>query len=414
MNLLFKTDLKSRVKKLVVFVFIIDVLYWLQINNFLGFSGSTIVSSTLAYISIFIVLKISHSYFNKYNSSSSILFFYRLWIFICVIGVIRGVFFSDNYWDIKYVFVSGIPLIFVSLLSQVGNKLILFKYILDYYLDYIVLIALLFIPLTFIANQELFSRLVVAISIFIVFIPYLKKKKVLIIILVTAISIALVIGFRTNILKVTFSILILGCYYYRNIVGKRIITIAFLALFLSPIFFLSSAISGDFNILNDIGEKEGYIIDGKNGQSENFVADTRTLLYRELITSVVSSDDILFGSGASGKYSTIRFENTGGGINGFRYRCEVHFLNVFLYFGFVGVISYTLLLLFVCYQGIYNSKNILAKMLSLLIASRFLLSFIEEFTQYDMNFFFFWLIIGLVSSRQFRSMSDQQVKSFFK
>ena len=122
----------------------------------------------------------------------------------------------------------------------------------------------------------------------------------------------------------------------------------------------------------------------------------------------------MFGSGASGKYSTIRFENAGGGINGLRYRCEVHFLNIFLYFGLVGVISYTLLLFIVCYHGIYNSNNILAKMLSLLIASRFLLSFIEEFTQYDMNFFFFWLIVGLVSSKQFRSMSDQQVKSFFK
>ena len=280
MSLLFKTDLKSKVKKLVVFVFIIDVLYWLQINNFLGFSGSTIVSSTLAYISIIIILKISRSYFNKNNLSTSILFFYRLWIFICVIGVIRGVILAENYWDIKYLFISGIPLIFVSLLSQVGNKIILFRYILNYYLEYIVLIALLFIPLTFIANQELFSRLVVATSIFIIFIPYLKKKKVLIIILITALSIGLIIAFRTNILKVTFSILILGCYYFRNIVGKRIITIAFFALFLAPIYFLSSAISGDFNIFSDIGEKEGYEIDGRNGKSENLVADTRTLLYQ--------------------------------------------------------------------------------------------------------------------------------------
>ena len=35
MSLLLKTDLKSKVKKLVVFVFIIDVLFWLQINNYL-------------------------------------------------------------------------------------------------------------------------------------------------------------------------------------------------------------------------------------------------------------------------------------------------------------------------------------------------------------------------------------------
>ena len=52
-------------------------------------------------------------------------------------------------------------------------------------------------------------------------------------------------------------------------------------------------------------------------------------------------------------------------------------------------------------------------MLGLFIASRFLLSFIEEFTQYDINFYFFWIAIGLVSSTQFRAMSDQQLKTYF-
>ncbi|MNU07373.1 hypothetical protein D3C72_2529360 [compost metagenome] len=41
-------------------------------------------------------------------------------------------------------------------------------------------------------------------------------------------------------------------------------------------------------------------------------------------------------------------------------------------------------------------------------------SFVEEFTQYDMNFYFFWLAIGLASSNEFRSMNDNELKNWFK
>jgi hypothetical protein len=53
-------------------------------------------------------------------------------------------------------------------------------------------------------------------------------------------------------------------------------------------------------------------------------------------------------------------------------------------------------------------------MLGLVIASRWMLSFIEEYTQYDLNFFFFWLIMGLVSTAAFRKLNDEEVQNFFK
>jgi hypothetical protein len=53
-------------------------------------------------------------------------------------------------------------------------------------------------------------------------------------------------------------------------------------------------------------------------------------------------------------------------------------------------------------------------MLGLYISFRWLLSFIEEFTHYDLNFYFFWLAIGLVSSTGFRDMSDNEIKKFIQ
>lgn len=412
LNVNLKKNLKKKIKKLVLFVFIMDILYWLGIDGFLGFSGATTLSSFLAYTSIFILLNIIFSY-GAVKIPSSISFFYKFWLILCVIGILRGLILSESYWDYKYVIISGIPLTLVSLNFFIGSKIIIFRYILKYYLEYIVLISFLFIPLTFTANQEIFSRLVIAISIFIVFIPYLKKKKVLTILLISTLSVLIVITFRTNILKFSFSILILGCYYFRKIISRRLISIVFIALFSAPLIFLAFGLNGSYNIFEKISENEEYITYTKKGELENLTTDTRTFLYQEVIFSVLKSNNLIFGEGLSTGYQSDFFTDKGGAINGKRYRCEVHFLNIFLYFGLTGVLSYTLFLFFVCYKGIYNSNNILAKMLSLLIASRFLLSFLEEFTQYDMNFFFFWLIVGLLCSSQFRSMSDKQIKLLF-
>lgn len=49
-------------------------------------------------------------------------------------------------------------------------------------------------------------------------------------------------------------------------------------------------------------------------------------------------------------------------------------------------------------------------MLGLLIASRWSLSFIEEWHQYNLNFFFFWLVLGLISNELFLKMNEEQIK----
>ena len=117
----------------------------------------------------------------------------------------------------------------------------------------------------------------------------------------------------------------------------------------------------------------------------------------------------MFGEGGAGKYKSKYL----GDINGWRYGSEVGILNILLYDGIIGVMIYFLLLFAVSFIAIYRSNNYLSKLLGLFIASRFLLSFIEEFTQYDMNFYFFWIAVGMVSSSHFRKISDEQLKKYF-
>jgi hypothetical protein len=121
-------------------------------------------------------------------------------------------------------------------------------------------------------------------------------------------------------------------------------------------------------------------------------------------------NDWLFGQGAVGKYKTHLESKT---IHGERFGSEVGFLNILLYSGFVGVILYALLLFIVSRNAIFYSNNWLSKMLGLVIISRWVLFFLEEFTQLDLNFYFLWLIIGLVSTKQFREISDERVGIYF-
>jgi hypothetical protein len=160
--------------------------------------------------------------------------------------------------------------------------------------------------------------------------------------------------------------------------------------------------------------KENYIYTNIKGEEGSFTADTRTFLYFEVMSSVHKSGNLLMGNSASGSYYSHWFFDLGGAMKGKRFGSEVGILNIFLYDGIIGVIIYFFLLFSISFIAIRNSNNDLSKMLGLLIASRWMLSFVEEYTDYDLNFYFFWLIMGLVSTTSFRMMNNKQMKNYIK
>lgn len=223
----------------------------------------------------------------------------------------------------------------------------------------------------------------------------------------------MVLGFRSNIIKIAFSTALLLVYYFRNYIGQRLLRIVQFGLFFIPLVFLSLAITGQYNLFKDFSGDEGYYISNRNGDLEvNNRADTRTFLYVEVFSSLNNSGHWLIGEGSSGKYQSEYFDYLED--NRGRYGSEVGILNILLYHGIVGVVIYFLVLFAVSTIAIKRSNNVLAKMLGLFIAFRWTFAFVEEFTQFDLNFYFFWLAIGLVSSASFRSMSDNDIKNYIK
>lgn len=380
----------------------------------LQMESSTYISAGLNYFSLIIMSVVAFRSKWKNNVPRSIYIFFCIWILWNIFSIFRGFLLAEDYWDLKFLILSSITFSLISIAFFYGENLYYACKVFKITLKYLFPLGFLLIPLTLVTNEELYSRLMIPVHLFILFIPFLKIKHRIFIFAVTAVSILLVIGFRSNIIKIAFSILLLIIFYFRNYIPLLGYQILHIVIFLIPIFFVTLALTSNYNILIEASQKEGYTTTNKEGKEENLVADTRTFLYEEVLSNFIYTGNWLLGEGAAGSYKSDRFYNTGGAIDDKRYSSEVGILNVLLKNGIVGVVIYFLLLFIASFIAINYSNNTLSKLLGLFIGFRWLYSFLEEFTQFDLNFLFFWIVIGLISSESFRKMNNKEIMVTFK
>ncbi len=121
----------------------------------------------------------------------------------------------------------------------------------------------------------------------------------------------------------------------------------------------------------------------------NILADTRSLLYFNVINSLESTKEIFIGRGASAKYES-HFDGAAGSLDQYRFRTEVDVLNKFLY----GGIFYVLIFLFVIYnKKIFNLKTRENKILELVLILFLLMSFVENTSEYSTLWLLFWFLV---------------------
>lgn len=397
-------------------VVIIDSFRYISIVGALNVDNATSISTLLNYISIAILISIAYKEsFGNNEIPKSIQNLIILWLFWNIFNLIRGAFLSVDYWDWKGLLLSGVSFSFIPMTFFLGKDPSIAKIIFKFIINYLFLFGFLLIPLTFATNEELYSRLMIPISLFILFIPYLKTKWKFLIVTVAIISILMVIDFRSNVIKIAFSFILLTIYYFHDFIGQKWLRLTHLSLFCIPLILFTLAFTDHYNIFNEMSKQEGLNTLNSQGEEESLTDDTRTFLYSEVLSSFYQSEDLVIGKSAIGSYQSEWFDgDDGGAMNGKRTGCEVGILNILLHYGLIGVIIYFLLLINVSYIAINHSNNILSKMLGLYIAFRWTYSFVEEFTQYDLNFYFFWIAVGLVSSTGFRKLNDMELQNYFE
>jgi hypothetical protein len=396
---------------ILLFLFVIsDALMYISWAGF-GDVFFTPVSLAAKYISLFILIYIGSISKLKTGLPSKISIIFKLLLAWNIITIIRGAFLAKDYWDWKFLLFSTTTFLLIPLAFFIGKNLYMSRLIIGNVLKYLFLFGFLLIPLTLVTNPELYSRIMIPVSLFILFIPYLRSKWQILILIVAVTSVIMFIGFRTNLIKIGVAFLILTSYYFRTYIRLSWIKLAHIILFLLPIILLFSGISGKYNLFEDISSRKEYKYKYKSGDEEILNSDTRSFLYVEVINSLIKNNKLIAGEGGSGKYQSDVFDYLGD--NRGRYGSEVGFLNTLLYSGIIGVILYAIMLYAASFIAIYRSNNWLCKMLGLYITFRWMIFFIEEFTQFDLNFLFLWITIGLVSSTRFRLMSDNRLKLYF-
>lgn len=393
-------------------IIITDIFRNLSSVNALNIESATYISAFLNYISICIFILIStKDGFGIDEIPKTLKSLIIAWLIWISFNLIRGAFVASDYYDWKFLMLNSISFSFVTFVFFIGKNLLYSKLLFRIVVQYLFLYGFILIPITLTKSEDLYSRIMIPISLIVLFYPFLRFKWKILVLIVGITSVFLCIGFRSNIIKLAFSVILLLLFYWRKFINIYVLRIIHISLFSIPIIFLTLAITNTYNLFEDISS-ESYTTTTNSGKEENLTMDTRTFLYYEVFKTLNKTDSWLIGRSAAGSYESEWFINDGGAINGKRYGSEVGILNILLRYGMIGVIIYFLLLYKVSVTAIKSSKNLIAKLIGLFIAFRWTYSFVEEYTQLDLNFFFFWIAIGLVSSKTFREMSDQQIKSY--
>ena len=346
---------------------------------------------------------------------------YNVWCitaFLALVGVsaVYGALIqAENYWDwknlIKNLFIFLLPIAAISFSSPKTLSVALNKYF-----KYL---PVLFLLLCFFFESDAFGRMLVPYSIMAIFIPCIKKHNLIPIAI--AFAITLVFGFRSrsDVIKFLFCIVLglsLFLYKYRFILVKLYRALHTILLSI-PFVLAALAATGVFNIfmLDEVLGTDGkYTMSDDNYASgeASVLADTRTFIYEEEITSAINHNYIIQGRSIARGYDSAFFGNEVDEDmktnRGERYESEVAIMNIFNHFGAIGVLLYFTIFIMASYKALYKSGNVFIKAVGVFVAFKWTFSWIEDFQRMDLNNLFLWIMIGMCFSPLFRSMTNKQ------
>lgn len=394
----------NKLSFLVVLLTIQGVQQWCRISL-----GSTAIWWIIDILLLLILFSLKPK---KYNIGIISLYF----VMLVASSVYGAAFQVENYWDwkqlISNMLVFSIPLAAYSFARP---------HILSYTLrTFIIASPFLCILLCVLCGCDAYGRLLAPYAFIIIFLRYFDKETA--IFTFVAFAIVFVLGFssRSDLIKFFFA-LCLGCCMVFPITRKLLLSIVKplqIFLFFMPLILLMLAAFGTFNVFN-LGESNGlnekYMISDSqfaSGESSMF-ADTRTFIYEEEILSSINNKYYILGRSIARGYDSEYFGHQNDvdlNLNrGERGGSEVGIMNVYNYFGLIGVLLIALIYFIASYMAIYKSRNQFVPIVGIFLAFRWALLWIEDDQRFDMNNLFIWIIIGVCFSPWFRKMSDEMI-----
>lgn len=205
---------------------------------------------------------------------------------------------------------------------------------------------------------------------------------------------------RTAVIRIIFSLII---FIVVQVDFRWLYKIVASILLFIPLYFVTIGYTYGISIF-----EEASSLSKKN--NKELSQDTRTFLYAESYADLIKTNSLILGKGPVGTYKSDYFRHVKGGDNYIRHNVEVGVLHYLLKGGLIYLISILLILILAITNALNKECNRYIISLGLLVASFFLVSFIENIPQYSFYFASVWTIVGICSSNKFKKLNEHQIK----
>ena len=394
---------------LVILISIIAGLQWSDIPT-----NTTIIwiVNFLTLLTIFIYKKY---YFHPSNKKDYLII--TLYLFWFLIGVIRGIFVAEDYWDWKNLF-TGVFSLSLPLFVYVFSVPKILKITLSYWFKYALPLFFIFV---FFLNTGAYHFYLGPVLVIACFLPILRKKWQIIFLGLLLMMIFVNFGARSQIIKSFAAIFMSVAYLFGKYLSVKILKITHWFLYIIPVLLIGLGLSGVFNIFEDFSKFAEQKVSGKNLSEKKYnevSADTRTFIYIEIIESALKNNYVVFGrTPARGNDSVYFGEAIAEDLKNNKYERhsnEVCFPNVFTWLGIIGMLLYCFIYLKSSYLALYKSRNIFLKLIGVYISFRFLYGWIEDTNLFDIANISLWMFIAMGFSEPFRKMNNQEFIGWIK
>ena len=344
-----------------------------------------------------------------------------LFLIYVVLSFLYGIYMSENYWHYKYL-VRNTMVFLMPLSIYVFIDPARVNMVLKVWFKKALILLLCLSPFIY---SDAWGNYLTPFCFCALFYKLLPKKWKIITILAFVVTFTL--GWASRSCTIRFSVaLIIGLlftYKYSRIILLKYLKIVFFVFSFLPIIFFVLAVTDTFNILNideELSLSQKYeIFKSDKETSGSALYDTRTLIYAEVLGSAINNNYVIQGHSLARGYQSLMFgdavdEAMGGMLKGERPGSETCILNVFTYMGGIGLFLYMLIFLKSSYLAIFNSNNNYIKIIALFVLFRWIYSWIEEFTLFNITYLILWIMISMCFSSYFRSMTNVKFKCWFK
>ncbi len=249
-------------------------------NSFIGVSnGSTFLVLGLNVLAVVGLLIVSRFRWCEKMPRTALIIF-RLMLLWSLISLVRGGFNAQSYWDWKALVLVYLFSIMVPLAMVFGLNLTVSVRMLRFVLARIFLFGFIFIPVSLVYDTEMYARVVIAVSLFILLVPYLEWRWRILVLVVAAASVSMDFSYRINVIRILLPICFLTIYMFRGVIRRPILNAVVVLAFCTPLLFMFLGITDRFNVFRDslVSDASVAVVEGGEVRESNLAADTRTFL----------------------------------------------------------------------------------------------------------------------------------------